>query len=209
MALTKKEYVELGRLRSALDITNTESDSDLEFAIKAASRFVDGYCNREFWYESAHVEKLRSGDQPFLVLERTPVWSVAEVKHIVNDTTQSLTDLMIEEKAGVLHLQQIVPSRSWHHSGVDQKINYTVEQPNWQVTYAGGYTTPAQDAVSGVDPLPDDLQMATQMIATNIYESRGQDLRIRRMHVLEAAIWYHSGSIEVGVEMILQPYRRI
>lgn len=49
-------YATLPQLRSELgitDVTQTGDDSKLELAVEAASRQIDGYCDRRFWQDAA------------------------------------------------------------------------------------------------------------------------------------------------------------
>lgn len=206
--LTSSDYVELSRLRESLEL-GVADDVELRFAIKAASRFVERYCRRKFFYDPEIVQKIKVGGAPFIVLDRTPVWSVTSLKNILNGTAVSLDESVIDTYPGILYLDQLPYPRNWLHSGIDGQPSPANEYPAWEITYEGGYTTPTQDSVVGVDPLPEDIQVATQMIATNIYQARGQDMRVRRLHVLEAAVWYHEGGIGVGVESILDQFRRV
>jgi len=209
MALTKAEYCTLARVKDGLGITGTDEDAALEFCITAASRFMDTYCQREFWYEEAQSDDVRSGGMPYLVLPRAPVWGVTSVTRISSDVALSLTDILIRENSGVVHFSSPLQARVWRHGGIDQPPAWGFEVPDFRVVYSAGWTTPEQTPVSGVDSLPENLQMACSMLATNMYYALGQDLRVRRLHVLEAAAWYHEGGITTGVEMVLNGYRKI
>lgn len=56
MAITNG-YTDLATLKSALSITDTADDTELEASIEAASRRIDAHCGRRFWQDASDVTR--------------------------------------------------------------------------------------------------------------------------------------------------------
>lgn len=64
------DYISTEELKASLELTGTGwYDADLPRAIHAASRAVDGYCNRRFWLDDADTQRYYRLRQSVVALE--------------------------------------------------------------------------------------------------------------------------------------------
>lgn len=207
MTLSAAACTTLSALKSALGITVSTYDADLEFAIEAASSSIAGYCGRTLEYGTGIVEKFAGGSRASFALSRTPVASVASITYDGEALTS--TDYELEDaSAGIVRLltgpfydDQIF----W--SFQPQPVPGTARKLI-AITYAGGYVMPA-----GVSPtLPPAIQQAALSTATAIWRARGRD-----MSITARSLGKWSESYEIADESgltsfarsLLAPYRRV
>lgn len=95
-------YCTLADVKSALRITDAVDDSLIEMSIEAASREIDGYCQRAFY--SATSTRVFNTTDSFLT-ETDDIVSVTTLKTSSNgasyDTTWAVTDFQLEPLNGV------------------------------------------------------------------------------------------------------------
>ena len=95
-------YCTLADVKSALRITDAVDDSLIELSIEAASREIDGYCQRAF-YPTTGTRVFNSTDS--LLCETDDIVSITTLKTSEDgsgyDTTWTVTDFQLEPLNGV------------------------------------------------------------------------------------------------------------
>lgn len=139
-------FVTLAKVKLALGIQNNDSDERLNELIEDVSDAVTQYCGRKFARETV-TEHLEGHGHVTLSLARTPIQSVAEVRHItaaVSASGYSVSD----PEAGFLYREDTwdstQPTRTWIET---DPINQPGSQ-DWHVDYIGGYLMPNDDFTS-------------------------------------------------------------
>lgn len=66
MALTNA-YATLAELKTWIGIGDTADDTNLELCINAASRWIDTYCHRRFWLDSAATARTFTASDNYLI----------------------------------------------------------------------------------------------------------------------------------------------
>lgn len=159
----------------------TASDARVIRLVTAASEAIRRYLGRaQLHYQAARVEKVRGFGRQRLVLEVTPVLSVASV--VLGDgSTVDASEYEIEDaEAGFLWRDG-----GWPYTGavrpgmmqVDPAVG--TEKAEIAVTYTGGWVTPAQAAGTGwagpARSLPADLEHVALETITSMYRRGGAD----------------------------------
>jgi hypothetical protein len=196
-------YCSQEALKATLGMTQTTHDVDVDAAISAASRAVDGFCGRRFWQDPAVTTRLY-----------TP--HGGEGTSLPVDDISTLTGLVIatdENGDGTWS------RTSWTVNGYTAQYGFVVEPPNaladgWPVTrlYAVmGWWPHLTNAVKvtarfGWPSIPADVRSACQILATRFYKRKDTPFGLY-------------GSPEVGVvtlpkvdpdvSAILNRYRRV
>ncbi len=81
-------YTTVANLKASLGITVTTYDDDLAECIEAASRGVDGICDRWFWLDTVDVTRYYTPSSPSLLL---PIDDLVSVTTLKTDTTGDQT----------------------------------------------------------------------------------------------------------------------
>lgn len=98
-------YIDLADLKSALRITNTSADVELNRAINSSSRLIDQYCNDQFWRTD-----------PLARLFRAEFYDVLEVKSFA-DTAGVIIELDNDDD-GVF--ETVLDDTDWQAEPVDR-----------------------------------------------------------------------------------------
>lgn len=190
----------------------------LEANIKSASRMIDNYCGRKFAYAAAQADSLPSHGTVSLCLSRPPVWSIAS---IVDRDGQTIDASEYEVIGDALKYGGVITRENgWLWSTLMRAPGVSwMALPGWEraelvVTYAGGYQTPNQAPVAGVDELPADLVEACYLTATFLHASMGRDPQIRGENLMSYGVQYGAVSTTIGtsglplnVEAMLNAHR--
>jgi len=210
MALTEQEYCTLADVKAELGISGSGDDDYLERLIKAASRYIDNYCNRTFWYQSAATYKFAFKGEVRQHLPLTPVKELTSIVDSEGQYTLTLnTDYLLEDaESGAVYFEDVGGDMAWRRRGVTGDLRQDGYKKRYTCTYAGGYETPEQSA-TGAATLPADLQHACIMLTTDYYRNKGANPRIKRQHLLEAAIWFENNYGEENLARFLKKYKRV
>lgn len=193
-------YCTVDQLKAALRITDSVDDTLLTNAIDAASRFVDGYCHRDFAAASGTATKdyIPSG-----LMERLPILdatTVVSVK-IDDDLDGSFATTLV---AGVDY--QLEPVNS-ELSGLDWPYTSIVpiEDGYWPIEY--GRKTVRVEATYGWPAVPAAVEQATLMQASRLFARLDSPLGVAGFGDMGAM--RVSFKIDPDVGMMLSPYRRL
>lgn len=211
MALTVKEYISLDYAKTELGIqlADTSEDSFLETLIKAASRALDNYCKTSFYYEASITERYPALGRPTFTVKKTPLISVTSITDREDSSALSTSLYDIDDaQAGVIYVETILPDTGFHLPGAAQKLEPSMVKSRYEIDYEAGYETPEQSA-TGADPIPEDLQYACMRFVTDYYTNAGDNPRVKREHLLEAAVWYDNTFKDDILRELLRPYKRV
>ena len=193
-------YCTVDQLKAALRITDSGDDRLLTNAMDAASRFVDGYCHRDFAAASGTATKdyIPSG-----LMERLPILdatTVVSVK-IDDDLDGSFATTLV---AGVDY--QLEPVNS-ELSGLDWPYTSIVpiEDGYWPIEY--GRKTVRVEATYGWPAVPAAVEQATLMQASRLFARLDSPLGVAGFGDMGAM--RVSFKIDPDVGMMLSPYRRL
>lgn len=163
----------LATVKSFLGITGSTDDTVLSLLIKSASEAIVDFTNRFFAKETV-VEKIPGSNSSILLLERTPIVSVSEVKF--DGSVMTLSDYSIDNAvAGFLYRDL----SAFHKSGL-LKGNIVADpspdrsRPIWQVTYVGGYGLPSFGSPTA-PLLPSSIEQVAINTVVSLFRSKDRD----------------------------------
>ena len=171
MAITNG-YTTLPLLKAEVSIpdSNTDSDVQLETAIAAASRQIDGHCGRRFWQDPTVVTREFFADSSFDLeddLDDISVTTGLIVKTDTSDTGTFDTTLTITTNFIVLPANAADRLPAWPFtkirivdSGVSSFPMSSSGRPGVQVTAKFGWSA-----------VPDDVAKACLIQATQLFKS--------------------------------------
>lgn len=173
MALDDYALTDVSTAQSELGISG--STSQLERYIHRFSDLFRQATQRPWHRKSGYTEKVASLGGHRLIVERTPLHSISEIK-IDGDTVDS-ADYEIEE-SDKGYIRKTSSDGGWEHTltGRRRVEGYaTGSEELVEVTYEGGYATPVQVAAgSFTDPeLPKSIEGAVLDTVVNAFRSSG------------------------------------
>ncbi len=189
----------LATVKSELDITTGEHDTDLQRLITQASRAAATYCNRVFAKEAVtdHFRlqnECRSTDK--LMLSRFPVDDDATITVTEDGTALTASDYELDPATGFLWRLSSDERTSWARAKVT-------------VAYSAGYELLAE--------LPEDVERAAVIMVKQAWFSKAQDPSAKAEEVpgvYRIERWVGSvpgdnGALPAEAEALLNPYRFI
>ena len=199
MAITNG-YCTLADVKSALRITDAVDDSLIELSIEAASREIDGYCQRAFYSTSA--TRVFNSTNSFLC-ETDDIISVTTLKTSVSgtsyDTIWPTTDFQLEPLNGVT-------------AGLAQP--YTRVRaiglnlfPIWNVT--GTYSNFASVQITGVfgwSTVPTAIKQAAILLAMRQFKRYDSPLGVAGFGDIGVM---RVGRVDPDVEALLMPFKKL
>lgn len=137
--ITRQEY------KSYANLTNPNSDAEIDNLIPKVSELVKTYCNRSFvdWIDEVKIEHF-NGDSQYLILKECPVIEVLEVAYS-SDYGVTYTPIL-EHRDWVLDEDLII---STARDGFRKALR------GYRVSYTAGYSS-----------IPDDLKLAVMDLLT-------------------------------------------
>ncbi len=216
MALTSEDFTLLATLKDRLGITSSTYNDRLEAAIKSASRMIVNFIGHKIHYDAAIVEKQKGHGSTMLVVDRRPLWSITSITF--DGETVDSDDYSIDSiQAGIVYA-----SGGWTWTsdvggeGIVRDAVPDHERSLYIVTYAGGWQTPNQVAVAGVDALPVEIEEACLQLATHLWAQQGTDVAVTSESLLSysasygnAAAVYGSSGIPMRIEGMIRSYQSI
>lgn len=193
-------YCTVDQLKAALRITDSVDDTLLTNAIDAASRFVDGHCQRDFGAASGTATKdyIPSG-----LMERLPILDATAVLSVKidDDLDGSFATTLV---AGVDY--QLEPVNS-EVSGLDWPYTSIVpiEDGYWPIEY--GRKTVRVEATYGWPAVPAAVEQATLMQASRLFARLDSPLGVAGFG--EMGAMRVSFKVDPDVAMLLNPFRRL
>lgn len=199
MAITNG-YATLAQVKAALRITDSVDDTLLETSIEAASREIDGYCQRVFY--SATATRVYNPTDIFLTLT-DDIISVTTLKTSTDGVTFNQTwtasDYQLEPLNGTT-------------SGIDQP--YTQVRaigdylfPIWSVT--GTFSNKASVQIAGSfgwSAVPTAVKQATIILAMRQFKRYDSPLGVAGFGDLGMI---RVGRVDPDIEALLMPYKKM
>lgn len=207
MALSVNAYATLAGVKEEVNIpvSDTSKDTYLEKMIEIASRRIDLWCNRTFHYEAAASLDFVYRNWPWIDLVKPNVIAITSITDI--ETSEVIPSDDYGLSTNRLYLKRALPVTAREDGGITSQIDYDTAFPRHRVVYEAGFETPEQSG-TGASTLPIDIQFAAEAMVTDFYMNKGQNPRIKREHVLEAATWFDMNYKDRLMEAALAPYRR-
>jgi len=192
------DYCTLAQVKSALRITDAIDDSLLETAIDAASRWVDGYCGRNFEVASGTTSRdyIPSGRmEPLLIDDLTSVVSVK----IDEDLDRSFATTLNE----IDYQAEPVNARAFGNDYPYTRLR-PQEDGYWPVSYSRA--TVRVEGTFGWPAVPDAVREATILQASRLFTRLDSPLGVAGFGDMGAMRVSFKG--DPDVLMLLAPYRR-
>lgn len=191
-------YATLAEVKAALRITDSMDNALLEAAIGAASRWVDGYCGRDFAVASGTATKdyVPSGRmEPLMVDDLTSVVSIKIDEDLDRSfaTTLNAIDYQLEP------VNAISFGNSYPYTRIRPQ-----EDGYWPTSY--GRATVRVEGTFGWPALPDAVKEATILQASRLFTRLDAPLGIAGFGDMGAMRVSFKG--DPDVLMLLSPYRR-
>lgn len=151
-------FTTLAHVKSELGLTDVNVDRDdvLSRMIEDASAAIVTYCDRAFARERV-TEQLQGYDRTIMMLDRTPVMQVDEVRYkgvVVPPASGFDSDSgwrMQDPSAGFLFRQDLFTSTQPRQTWIETDIVPQQGRQDWHTDYTGGYLMPGDNLVaSGV-----------------------------------------------------------
>ncbi len=216
MTLAANALTTLATVLDELSLTTDGGvvDARLERYINAASDLIERYCGRTFQREDAIAELVAPKGGAFLLLERTPVLSIASIMD--DGTTIDAAEYELRDAdVGNVYRAAGWPSTARSRGGLTSSPVPGSEERTLTVTYSAGYVTPAQAADADGDffeatrTLPYDLEDACVQMVTTRWLARGVDLRLRQKAYENATMTFGGTPIPPEIMGVLDSYARI
>lgn len=199
------------------------SDATVERCVTAASRAIATYCGRKFEKGTALVEYPAGYGRPVLILSRPPILTITSV--VEAGSTLASTEYTVEGELAEAGLLRRVSGVWMFTATVGGRITDVLDAHQGEsgsfgitVTYDGGYSTPGQIllAGSGTITLPEDVQEAAIITATQIYRQRGTDANVASESIGDWSVTYAGTNTAIGrggpiperAAALLGPYMR-
>jgi len=192
------DYCTLAQVKSALRITDAIDDSLLETAIDAASRWIDGYCGRNFEVASGTTSRdyIPSGRmEPLLIDDLTSVVSVK----IDEDLDRSFATTLNE----IDYQAEPVNARAFGNDYPYTRLR-PQEDGYWPVSYSRA--TVRVEGTFGWPAVPDAVREATILQASRLFTRLDSPLGVAGFGDMGAMRVSFKG--DPDVLMLLAPYRR-
>ena len=198
MAITNG-YATLADVKAALRITDSVDDSLIELSIEAASREIDGYCNRVF-YSTSGTRVFQNVDS--FIVNTDDIISVTTLKTsddgVIYDTTWTTADYQLEPLNGVAG-GLVQPFTRIRAIG-----DYLF--PVWSVT--GTYGNKASVQIAGVfgwSAVPTAVKQATILLAMRQFKRYDSPLGVAGFGDIGAI---RVGRTDPDVEALLMPFKK-
>jgi hypothetical protein len=174
----------------------------LESFIKASSRMIENHLGRVLSYNAAIVEKCKSFGTTELTLARPPLWSIASIVDRDGQTIDA-TDYEINDD-DAKYGGYVTRENGWFWTTLSRGPGAAydalpgTERSELTVTYAGGYVTPNQNAVGGVDSLPNEIEEGCYMTAAYLLSMAGSDPRVQSERLMSYSATYGAFKDAIG-----------
>lgn len=153
-------YVEMEELKRSLSLTGqSNADLDVEYAISAASRAVDGYCGRQFYKDATTSVRFFDARSPDLVL----IDDVVSIDEVAIDYTGQGNYTTIWDTTDYNPGPYNNPTRGWPYEWLRRNWLNTLYLPVWIpkcVRVTGQF---------GWSDVPGPVKTATAMLAHRLF----------------------------------------
>lgn len=227
MALTLTALTTLAKVKTALRITVSTYDTQLEDAINVASEMISGYLTGQrsgLHYLEDIEETVPGHGTTEITVSRLPCWAVVSIAQSgsVIDASDYALQTADDKRAGVITSQG-----GWRWQpmvdggGISRRAVVGHDLADIVVTYDGGWVTPAQSLPSpntnSVETLPAVIDMACVRTACWLYGRAGSDPTVQSESLMSYSVSYGSAADQVdpgsglplAVAAMLGPYRML
>lgn len=197
MALSTHALTTYDTVKAELGLKDDMAQDAIERLINAASEAMEKAAGgRHFEYKAGEVELHRGYGDHRLVLRRTPVTTLTQIRLLELDgsvvATYDAAGYTLEDaEAGFVFRSGSIlgtdfpnqrggwPWTAQAGQGIRSTLIAGTERASIEVTYDGGYITPEQEAQSvGARTLPYDLEQAVVSSVVSLFQSRNRDRQL-------------------------------
>ncbi len=203
-ALTNRADVE-----ADLGITPGSENDKLHRLINAASDFIESNCGRTFYRDTAIVERVAGYGQHHLILDHTPVNSIAGIT--LDGSSVDLVYVTIDNaKAGLIGRPGGWPTTAHTIRDTSRSLLPGTERLLYSVTYDGGWYTQKQADDNGAltRALPYDIEDACIELVRIAYKAKARDPSIASEKLMSWGVSYLKAAAPASVMLTLARYRR-
>lgn len=191
-------YATLAQVKASMRITDNIDDAQLQTAIEAASRWVDGWCGRTFTVAAGTTTRdyVPSGRmEPLLVDDLTSVVSIKIDEDLDRTfvTTLNAIDYQLEP------VNALSFDNSWPYTRIRPQ-----EDGYWPTSF--GRATVRVEGTFGWPAVPDAVEQATILQTSRLFTRLDSPLGIAGFGDMGAMRVSFRG--DPDVMMLLEPYRR-
>jgi len=205
MAITNG-YATRNQIKAALRIgtADTIDDELIDNCAGAASRLIDGYCNRKFWADGSATTRVYEADDPFYVhiddITGTALTLRTSSSAAVGsfDVTWSPTDYQLEPLNGNLD------GISWAYDRIRAVYRYLF--PTLNANY-GQQALVQVTATFGWPAIPEPVTQATIIQASRLFKRYDSPLGVAGFGDMGAI--RVSRALDPDVAQLVEPYRRM
>jgi len=194
MAITNG-YITLNLLKSSLSIEDTVDDEFLELAIESASRQIDQYCERQFFQTSA--TRIYAPRDSY----------VCEIDDLTNLTTLKTSsdadgtfDITWAEKD-----YQLEPLNNLA-GGIETPATRIRVTDEYLFVTDGGEATVQVTGTFGWSAIPTQIQQATLILSSRLFERRNSPLGIAGFNDLGAV---RVSRFDADISNLIDPFRKV
>lgn len=196
-------------VRDEIGLSTLKDDHFIDRLINEASQAIVSYTNREFAEEEVK-ERVPGFDSPELIVSRTPIKSISEVSYdgetVINSDDYRIGD---PDSGFIYRIDYIWQSTERVRYNLEPRWAVDSPEPEWVVTYTGGYVLPSSNWTETRD-LPYDIERACIETVKAWFLSRQRDPNLVSMRVNGAfSAEYTQFGIPVSAAEMLKPYVRI
>ncbi len=214
MDLTNDALTTIAAVEEALSIDAGQQDESLARLINAASDQIRRFCNRRFFFAAGIVELVTAHGTPNLIVSRRPITTITQITFdgsLVSSDDYKSTTVEKFAEAGIIFNRSGWFWAANRVRNIARDVAPGTEDPLYEVTYDGGWITPAQDNANNslTRDLPFDLEQAAIDLAVHLWRSRPRDENIKSEKLMSWAATYRETpkeGIPVTIQARLNPY---
>jgi len=204
MAITNG-YATRNQIKAALRIgtADTIDDDLIDNCAGAASRLIDGYCNRKFWAVASATSRLFTAEDSFYCSIDDVAGTAITVQTSNNgdgifDVTFAVTDYQLEP------LNQNLDGLTWSYDKVRAVGDYLF--PTLNSNY-GSQALVKITAIFGWPAVPEEVTQATIIQASRLFKRYDSPLGVAGFGDMGAI--RVSRALDPDVAQLVEPYRRM
>ncbi len=194
MAITNG-YCTLAQIKASAGITDTVDDTLLELAVEAASREIDGACERQF-YQTATTRIYTPRDS--YITDIDDLVSLTSIKTSSGadgtfDTTWTSTDYQLEPLNGIA-------------GGIATPANSIRAVGDYTFPISGGEATVQVVGTFGFSAVPTQITQATVILGSRIFKRNDSPLGVAGFGDIGVI---RVGRLDPDVEAMIMPFKKV
>lgn len=158
-------YVTTAELKSYVRISDSTDDTELDFAIEAASRAVDEHCGRQFGQVAAAEERLYTPQRDRRPKRRRPRWTI-EIDDLMTETDLALS---VKETGTTISTYTLRPRNA---DKISRPWTEILFESDVEVVIYGDDDEIAVTAIWGWSAVPETIKQATLLQASRFFSRR-------------------------------------